>query len=135
MIILNKPGFTGKLEPMQKPLLSAIKKLQNLVVEALEEVMAQNVVIIDVRGKTTITDVIIVATGTSHRQVKAAARHILDKAATKKVGVLGVEGESPGEWILIDLADIVVHVMLPATREFYQLEKLWKVDLAAASAA
>lgn len=120
---------------MQKPLLSAIKKLQNLVVEALEEVMAENVVIIDVRGKTTITDVIIVATGTSHRQVKAAARHILDKAATKKIGVLGVEGEFPGEWVLIDLADVVVHVMLPATREFYQLEKLWKVDLAAASAA
>ena len=94
---------------------------------ALEEMKAKDVVEIDVRGKTSIADFLVIASGTSTRHVKSCADEAVQFA--KKCGVmpLGVEGEREAEWVLVDLGDVVVHVMLPRVREFYALERLWTV--------
>ena len=95
--------------------------------EALEEMKAKDTVEIDVRGKTSIADYLVVASGTSTRHVKSVADEVVQFA--KKCGVmpLGVEGEREAEWVLVDLGDVIVHVMLPRVREFYALERLWTV--------
>jgi ribosome-associated protein len=94
---------------------------------ALAEMKAKDAVEIDVRGKTSIADYLVVVSGTSTRHVKSIADEVVRFA--KKVGVmpLGVEGEREAEWVLVDLADVIVHVMLPRVREFYALERLWTV--------
>jgi ribosome-associated protein len=94
---------------------------------ALEEMKAKDAVEIDVRGKTSIADFLVVASGTSSRHVKSVADEVVKFA--KKCGVmpLGVEGESEAEWVLVDLGDVIVHVMLPRVREYYALERLWTV--------
>jgi ribosome-associated protein len=108
----------------KSPLLA---ELRQTVAAALEELKAREVKEIDVRGKTGITDFMVIASGTSNRHVKAIADEVLKQA--KQIGVvpLGTEGEREGEWVLVDLGDIVVHVMLPRVREFYALERLWTV--------
>ena len=97
------------------------------VLAALDDLKAKDIREIDVRGKTSITDLLIVASGTSTRHVKSIADEVVKFA--KKAGVLpiGVEGQREAEWVLVDLGDIVVHVMLPRIREFYGLERLWTV--------
>ena len=94
---------------------------------ALAEMKAKDTVEIDVRGKTSIADYLVVASGTSTRHVKSVADEVVQFA--KKCGVmpLGVEGEREAEWVLVDLGDVIVHVMLPRVREFYALERLWTV--------
>jgi len=94
---------------------------------ALEEMKAKDSIEIDVRGKTSIADYLVVASGTSTRHVKSIADEVVQFA--KKCGVmpLGVEGEREAEWVLVDLGDVIVHVMLPRVREFYALERLWTV--------
>jgi ribosome-associated protein len=94
---------------------------------AMEEIKARDVTEIDVRGKTSVTDYMVVASGTSTRHVKSIADEVVRFA--KKTGVmpLGVEGEREAEWVLVDLGDVIVHVMLPRVREFYALERLWTV--------
>jgi ribosome-associated protein len=104
------------------------KQLTDLAVAALEEIKAKDITVLDVRKLTTITDMMIVASGTSTRQVKALADNVVERAKAAGCRPLGVEGEREAEWILVDLADVVVHVMLPSTRDFYQLEKLWGMD-------
>jgi ribosome-associated protein len=101
--------------------------LRKSVVDALEELKAKEVREIDVRGKTSIADLLVIASGTSARHVKSIADEVVRFA--KKAGVmpLGVEGEVEGEWVLVDLGDVIVHVMLPRIREFYGLERLWTV--------
>lgn len=106
------------------------EQLKDTVVAALEEIKAKDVVVLDVRGLTSITDFMIIASGTSSRQVKALADNVLEKAKAAGHRPLGVEGEREAEWILVDLADVVVHVMLPSIRDFYQLEKLWGMEQA-----
>ena len=110
------------------------ESLTALVVNALEELKAFDVKVLDVRGLTSVTDVMVIASGKSDRQVKALARNVVEKAKHHNHAPLGVEGERDGEWVLIDLCDVVVHVMLPRTRDFYQLEKLWS-DAATSNAA
>ncbi|MEI7037326.1 ribosome silencing factor [Fulvimonas yonginensis] len=97
------------------------------VIDALEELKAKDIREIDVRGKTSVTDLLVIASGTSARHVKSIADEVVKFA--KKAGVmpLGVEGEQEAEWVLVDLGDVVVHVMLPRIREFYGLERLWTV--------
>lgn len=102
--------------------------LKQLVVDALDDLKAQDVRIIDVRGKTAITDMMIVASGTSDRHVKALSDSVIRKAKEAGVKPLGVEGNRECEWVLVDLNDIIVHVMLPRVRDFYNLEKLWLVS-------
>jgi ribosome-associated protein len=101
--------------------------LRKSVIDALEELKAKDVREIDVRGKTSIADLLVIASGTSARHVKSIADEVTRFA--KKAGVmpLGVEGEVEGEWVLVDLGDVIVHVMLPRIREFYGLERLWTV--------
>ena len=94
---------------------------------AVEEIKAKDVVEIDVRGKTSVADHLVIASGTSTRHVKSIADEVIKFA--KKLGAmpLGVEGEREAEWVLVDLGDVIVHVMLPRVREFYALERLWTV--------
>ncbi len=105
-----------------------LEALRKIVVDALEELKAQNLVVLDVRSIASFTDLMVVASGTSTRQVKALADKVIEKCRLAGVRPLGVEGEREAEWVLVDLGDIVVHVMLPQTRDFYNLEKLWTVD-------
>jgi ribosome silencing factor RsfS/YbeB/iojap len=102
-------------------------RLHRAMSTALEDLKARDTREIDVRGKTSVTDLIVVTSGTSTRHVKSIADEVVRSA--KKIGLppIGVEGEREAEWVLVDLGDIVVHVMLPRTREFYGLERLWTV--------
>jgi ribosome-associated protein len=110
------------------------KQLCTLIVDALEDIKAQDIVQLDVRDMTTVTDYMIVASGTSNRHVKALVENVAEKAKEAGHKPIGVEGEEGGEWVLLDLQDALVHVMQPRVREFYNLEKLWSfgsaVDLA-----
>lgn len=99
-----------------------------LAEQALADLKAQNIQRLDVRELTDIADYLIIASGTSNRQVKALADNVLLKAKQAGVSLIGVEGADTAEWILVDFADVVVHVMQPATREFYDLERLWSVS-------
>jgi len=101
--------------------------LRKSVIDALEELKAKDVREIDVRGKTSIADLLVIASGTSARHVKSIANEVTKFAKLAGVMPLGVEGEVEGEWVLVDLGDVIVHVMLPRIREFYGLERLWTV--------
>ena len=100
--------------------------LQSLALEALDELQAIDIVHYDVRTLTTITDYMIICSGRSTTHVKSIAEHVIKCAKTKKVSHVAIEGEGAGEWVLVDLGSVVVHVMLPATRDFYKLEDLWE---------
>lgn len=106
------------------------EKLIELVQTVLEDMKAKDITLLDVRGKSSITDYMIIASGTSSRHVTATAQDVAEKV--KKAGVmpLGTEGQQVGDWILVDLGDVIVHVMMPDARSFYDLERLWSVDAA-----
>ncbi len=101
------------------------KRLCQLAVDALEDLKAVDIVRLDVRKLSDFTDYMIIANGRSARQVAALAENVIAKAKDAGEMPMGVEGLRGGEWVLVDLCDVVVHVMQPAVREFYQLEKLW----------
>ena len=111
------------------------EKLCKLVIEALEEVKARDIVKLDVRDLTTVTDYMIVASGTSSRHVKALADAVSDKSREAGHRPVGIEGDDGSDWVLLDLQDALVHVMLPRVREFYNLEKLWALSPATDLAA
>jgi len=102
-------------------------KLLALVIDALEELKGVDIRVLDVCGLTSITDRMVVASGTSTRHVKSLAENVARKTREAGFRALGVEGEQAAEWVLVDLGDVVVHVMMPSVREFYALEKLWSV--------
>ena len=102
------------------------EQLVQVVIAALEELKGQDIVTIDVREKTSITDFMVIATGSSSRHVKSLADTVLEKTKEQGVRPIGSEGLESGEWGLIDLGNVVVHVMQPATRQFYDLERLWQ---------
>ena len=104
-----------------------VEVLLKTVHAAVEELKAKDVVEIDVRGKSSVTDFMVIASGTSTRHVKSIADEVVKFAKNLDVQPLGVEGEREAEWVLVDLGDVVVHVMLPRVREFYALERLWTV--------
>ena len=103
-----------------------IDDLIKAVEGALDELKAKDVVRIDVHELTSVTDYMIIASGNSNRQVSALADNVIEKAKAAGARPLGVEGKDSGEWVLVDLGDIVVHIMQPATRQFYDLERLWE---------
>lgn len=102
-----------------------LEQLKQLVLDALDDMKAKDVLVLDVRGKTSITDLMIIASGTSERHVKAVAETVAFRAKEGGEPPLGSEGLTEGEWALVDLNIIVVHVMLPKVRDFYALERLW----------
>jgi ribosome-associated protein len=101
------------------------EQLLEIVTLALEDIKAQDVKVLDVREISSVTDLMVIASGTSTRQVSAIAKSVEQKARENGIRALGDEGIDSGEWALVDLGDVVVHVMLPTVRDFYQLEKLW----------
>lgn len=111
--------------PVNRP--PTVATLRKRVLAALEELKANDVREIDVRGRTSIADLLIIASGTSSRHVKSIADEVVKFAKRAGMLPLGVEGEVEAEWVLVDLGDIIVHVMLPRVREFYGLERLWTV--------
>ena len=111
------------------------EELSALVVDALDDVKAKDIVTLDVRKMTSVTDYMIVASGTSNRHVKALIESVAQKAREAGHRPIGIEGEEGGEWVLLDLQDALVHVMLPKVREFYNLEKLWSLGASGEVAA
>ena len=99
--------------------------LKDIVINALEEIKATNINSIDVRELTGMMDTMVVATGNSNRQVKSLATSVVVDAKKAGFELIGVEGDDTSEWILVDFGDVIIHIMLPATREFYDLERLW----------
>jgi ribosome-associated protein len=102
-----------------------IKKLQTLVVDALEDVKGQDITVFDTVHLTSLFDRIAVVSGTSNRQTKALAASVRDKVKDAGGDVIGIEGEDTGEWVLVDLGDMIVHIMQPAIRQYYRLEEIW----------
>jgi ribosome-associated protein len=107
-----------------------VENLRKLVVQILEDMKAQDVKVLDVRQLTDVTDIMVIASGTSVRHVKSMAYRVRDEVR-EKTGVrpIGVEGEDQGDWVLTDLGDVVVHIMRPETREYYDLERLWNREV------
>ena len=102
-----------------------IKKLQTVVVDALEDVKGQEIMLFDTTHLTSLFDRIAVVSGTSNRQTKALAASVRDKVKEAGGDVVGLEGEDTGEWVLVDLGDMIVHIMQPAIRQYYRLEEIW----------
>jgi ribosome-associated protein len=108
------------------PRSAALVALEKLVLHALEDLKAVNIRVLDVRGLTDVADTMIVASGTSDRHVRSIAEQVIMKAKEAGRRPMGTEGKQDGEWVLVDLQDVLVHVMLPRVREFYALEQLWE---------
>lgn len=102
-----------------------IRKLQRAVVDALEDVKGQDIRVFNTTHITSLFDRVVIASGTSNRQTRALASSVADRARALGLPVLGMEGEDTGEWVVVDLGDIVVHVMQPAVRQYYNLEEVW----------
>jgi ribosome-associated protein len=111
------------------------EELADLAVDALEEIKGLDIIKLDVSNMTTVTDWMVVASGTSSRHVQALVENVAEKAKAGGHRPSGIEGESGGEWVLLDLQDALVHVMLPKIREFYNLEKLWSITPSGDAAA
>ncbi len=105
-----------------------LDELKTLAINAVEDLKAFDVNVLDVTGRSSITDVLIFASGRSDRQVKSIANNVVQEAKKAGVAPLGVEGLNTGDWVLVDLGDVVVHVMLPQVRDYYGIERIWEVD-------
>ena len=103
---------------------------RRMAIEALENLKAERVEVLDLRGRASFTDAMIFASGNSSRHVNAIADAVIEAARERGLPVLGVEGAEVGEWILVDLGDVIVHVMQPDVRAYYDIEKLWRDELA-----
>ena len=113
-------------KPVKTPRGAELVALEKLALSALADMKAVNIKVLDVRGLTDIADTMIVASGTSDRHVKAIAENVVVKAKAAGRRPMGTEGRQDGEWVLVDMQDVLVHVMLPRVREFYALEELWE---------
>jgi ribosome-associated protein len=129
-----KPKLKSKSSPYSAPASRLTKTprsreliaLEKLVLKALEDLKAVNIKVLDVRALTDVADTMIVASGTSDRHVRAIAESVVVQSKAAGRRPMGTEGEPDGEWVLVDLQDVLVHVMLPRVREFYALEQLWE---------
>jgi ribosome-associated protein len=128
-----RPGAGGRWDIEQQksvaqPADVLTSPLQRLVIGALEDMKAVDRLVFDVRTRTNVTDCMHLVSGNSARHVKSIAEHVVEKAREAGIRPLGVEGEDVAEWVLVDLGDAVIHVMLPRVRELYRLERIWGVD-------
>lgn len=130
----NPPHMISRTRPPRRKKETA-SPLKTAVATALEDMKAVNVKMLDVRGVADFADTVIVASGNSDRHVRSIADYVVEKAKAAGMRPIGVEGSRDGEWVLVDLNDIIVHVMLPRVREFYGLERLWETDAPAMVAA
>jgi ribosome-associated protein len=103
-----------------------ISHLEQIAIEALNDLKALDLITLDIRELTTLADTMIICTGRSNRHVKSLAENVVEKAKQNHHTYIKTEGEKEGEWVIVDLADVIVHIMLPATRAFYNLEDLWE---------
>jgi ribosome-associated protein len=128
---------SGRLSPENLAEMTATELLSQIL-DVLDQGKARDVVTLDVRNKTSITDYMVIASGTSERHVSSLGALLVQSLKEQGVAPIGVEGQSVGEWVLVDFGDAIVHVMKPQVREFYQLERLWQsgysIELAAAIA-
>jgi len=137
----NKPHAKPQTKPQTKPPAKASPKLLprspivDIALRAIDDMKGVNVTTLDVRGVTDIADHMIIASGNSDRHVRAIAERVVEFGKKAGYRPMGVEGERDGEWVLVDLQDVIVHVMLPRVREFYRLESLWDVTAARREAA
>lgn len=111
-----------------------IEQLIKLVEGTLEDMKARETVLLDVTGKSSVTDYMLITSGTSKRHVMSIAADVVEKVKAQGVRPLGTEGQGVGDWILVDLGDLVVHVMMPDARVFYDLERLWRAEAEPAAA-
>jgi ribosome-associated protein len=126
-VAVGKPAAAAKSAKAKAPAKArVVPALERVVLDALADMKAVDVKALDVRGITDITDMMVVASGTSDRHVKSIADRVLQRCKEAGFRPYGIEGERDGEWVLVDLHDLVLHVMLPRVREFYALEKLWE---------
>jgi len=123
LIAKKKSATTSKAAALRTPIVE-------VVLRAMDDMKAVNVVTLDVRGVTDVADAMVIASGNSDRHVRAIADRVVEFAKKAGFRPMGVEGEREGEWVLVDLGDVIVHVMLPRVREFYRLESLWDVTAA-----
>ncbi len=100
--------------------------LLNVILRALDDLKAQQITILEVGHLTSLADVMVIASGTSSRHVRSLAEHVRDSAKLQQFRPLGIEGEGDAEWVLVDFEQVIVHIMLPSTRHFYDLERLWQ---------
>jgi len=107
------------------------KALQDFVIEKIEDLKGRDITCLNVAGKSSITDCMIVCSGNSKRHVQSIAEHVAQEVKQAGLAPLGIEGEDAGEWVLVDLGDLILHVMQDETRDFYQLEKLWGTPVGA----
>ena len=122
---INAEVPTRRATDANNGIFTPVDTLTHLVTDALADRKAQGVTVLDVHELTDVTDVMVIASGRSSRHVKATAEHVIEQTKAAGCRPLGVEGLREGEWVLVDLSDVVLHVMTPETRETYQLEKLW----------
>ncbi len=120
-----KPAPKAKAAPKPK----SAPSLKNVILDALDDMKALEVKFLDVRGLTDIADFMVIASGTSDRHVRSVAQRVVEKAKEAGFRPHGVEGQQDGDWVLIDLNEMIIHVMLPRVREFYGLEKLWDMTV------
>jgi ribosome-associated protein len=104
------------------------EELKDHIIEALDDLKGKEIISLDVHKKTSVTDILVIASGTSVRQVKALANNVVETMKEYDIRPIGVEGEQDSGWVLVDFGDVIVHVMLPETRDYYNLEKLWGED-------
>ncbi len=125
-----KPKPVRAVKPRTARTTKAAKPvLKKIVTDALDDMKALDIKVLDVRGLADFADSMVIASGTSDRHVRSVAKHVVEKAKEAGYRPHGLEGDQDGDWVLIDLSEMIVHVMLPRVREFYGLEKLWDMSL------
>ena len=105
----------------------SVEQIKQEVICALEDIKAFDIVSLDVRKISSIADFMVIASASSSRQAKALAENVQEKLKQSKIDIVGIEGETEGDWVLVDFGDIIVHIMTPTTRAYYNLEELWSV--------
>lgn len=105
--------------------MTSVATIKKNVIEALEDIKGFDIVDLDVRKLTSITDYMIIASASSTRQTRALANNVHDKMKELNIEIVGIEGEGEGDWVLVDIGDIIVHIMTPTTRAYFNLEELW----------